>query len=100
MTEKQVCEVQKNSREAIRFRLGEFQGHRFVDMRIFISEPGEDWTPGNDPAPTHKGLVVSPQLWPEFRAALDQVEATMIRHGWLDREDPEVRVEKWELPYF
>jgi hypothetical protein len=52
-------------------------------MRIFAKEDGKE------PAPTKKGLAVSPQLWPNFRAALAQVEAAMIQEGWLDREDLE-----------
>jgi Transcriptional Coactivator p15 (PC4) len=87
MSEKPVCELPKNSRETIRFRLGEFKGHKFVDMRIFITEPGKNGGQPKDPTPTKKGLAVSPQLWPQFRAALAQVEAAMIRAGWLDQED-------------
>lgn len=51
MSDKPVCEMQKNSREAIRFRLGEYQGHKFVDMRIFVTEPGENGGKPKDPAP-------------------------------------------------
>jgi hypothetical protein len=83
MNDKPVCEIPKNTREAIRFRLGEYKGHIFVDMRVFAVEDGKD------PAPTKKGLAVSPTLWPQFRAALDKTEAAMIEAGWLDREDLE-----------
>ena len=75
------CELAKNAREKIIFRRGEFKGHKFSDMRGWAVEDGKD------PAPTKKGLAVSPQLWPQFRAALDQVEAAMVQEGWLDRED-------------
>jgi hypothetical protein len=81
MSGKQICELPKNTRETIWFRLGEFKGYKFVDMRVFAIEDGKD------PAPTKKGLAVSPQLWPQFRQALAQVEAAMIEQGWLDRED-------------
>jgi hypothetical protein len=81
MTDKSVCELPKNAREVIRFRLAEFKGHQFVDLRIYTKEEGQD------PAPTKKGLAVSPQLWPQFRKALTQVEAAMIEAGWLDKED-------------
>jgi hypothetical protein len=79
----QVCELAKNAREKIIFRLGEFKGHKFVDMRVFAIEEGKD------PAPTKKGLAVSPALYPQFRQALAQVEAAMIKEGWIDREDLE-----------
>jgi hypothetical protein len=83
MSEKPVCELPKNSREVYQFRLGEFKGHNFIDMRIFTKEDGKD------PAPTKKGLAVSPQLWPQFRAALAQVEAAMIKKRLLDYDDLE-----------
>ena len=83
MNDRPVCEIPKNARETIRFRLEEFKGHKFVDMRVYALEDGQD------PAPTKKGLAVSPTLWLRFRAALDQTEAAMIEAGWLDREDLE-----------
>jgi hypothetical protein len=60
MNNKPVCELPKNSREIYQFRLGEFKGHKFIDMRIFVTEPGENGGQPNDPAPTKKGLAVSP----------------------------------------
>jgi hypothetical protein len=81
MSDKTVCELPKNSREVYQFRLAEYKGHKLVDMRIFTREDGQD------PLPTKKGLAVSPHLWPQFRQALAQVEATMIQEGWLDFED-------------
>jgi hypothetical protein len=80
-----VCEIQKNARETIRFRLGEFKGHKFVDMRVFAQEDGKD------PAPTKKGLAVSPTLWLRFRAAMDQTEAAMVEQGWIDKADLEAQ---------
>jgi hypothetical protein len=81
MSEKPVCELSKNSREVYQFHLGEFKGHKFIDMRIFSREDGKD------PAPTKKGLAVSPHLWPQFKAALKQVEQAMIEQGWLTAAD-------------
>lgn len=87
MNDKPVCEIQKNSREKIRFRLGEFKSHKFLDMRIFVAEPGENGGLAQDSAPTKKGLAVSSTLWPQFKAALAQVEEAMVKAGWMDRED-------------
>ena len=81
---KQVCELFKNSREAIKFNLEEFKGHKFIDMRVYLKEEGQE-------VPTKKGLAISPVLWRQFRAALDQAEAAMIEAGWLDKEDLEAR---------
>lgn len=81
MSEKAICEIPKNFREIIQFRLGTFKNHRFVDMRIFTKADGKD------PAPTKKGLAVSPALFGEFKKALAQVEEAMVKEGWLDAED-------------
>jgi len=78
---KLITELQKNAREVIKFRLAEYKAHKFIDMRIFTKEDGQD------PIPTKKGLAVSPQLWPQFWQALAQVEKAMIEQGWLDKED-------------
>ena len=43
--DKPVCEVPKNSREIYQFRLAEYKGHNFVDMRIFTREDGQDSAP-------------------------------------------------------
>ena len=84
---KPMCELPKNSREAIKFSLGEFKGHRFCDMRIFITESGEDGGNAKDLIRTKKGLAVSPALWVQFKAALAKVEEAMVKEGWLDPED-------------
>ena len=78
-----VCELAKNSREKIIFRLGVYKGYRFLDMRVFAIEEGKD------PIATRKGLAISPQLWPQFKAALAQLESAMVREGWIDKEDME-----------
>jgi hypothetical protein len=84
---KPVYELTKNSREAIKFSLETFKGHRFIDMRVYAKEEGKD------PVPTKKGLPVSPILWPEFKRALAEVEAAMIDQKWLDKEDLEIQGE-------
>ncbi len=61
--------------------MGSSRAIKFIDMRVFVKEDGKD------PAPTKKGLAISPQLWPQFRAAMEQVEIAMFEQGWLDRED-------------
>jgi hypothetical protein len=82
-----VCILTKNSREKIVFRVGEFKGHKFVDLRIFVA--GEN---GNGDTPTKKGLAVPLHLYREFREALMQVEEVIVERGLLDLEDlkPEV----------
>jgi hypothetical protein len=76
-----IFELPKNSRETIRFSLGEYKAHRLIDLRIFFTDDGKDYIA------TRKGLAVSPHLWPQFKAALAKVEEAMVKHGWLDPED-------------
>lgn len=81
MSDRLVWELSKNSREFYRFRLGEYKGHHFVDLRVFLQgESGE-------PLATKKGLTIPPHLWPQFRQALARVDAALIQAGWLDAED-------------
>ena len=42
---KTVYELPKNSREAIKFSLETFKGHRFIDMRVYAKEEGKDPAP-------------------------------------------------------
>ncbi len=79
-----IFELQKNTREKIVFQVGEYKGHRFIDMRVFL--PGEK---GSQDFPTRKGLAVPVHLYPQFKAALAEVETAVIKQGWLDREDLE-----------
>jgi hypothetical protein len=77
-----VCTLTKNSRENIVFRVGEFKGHKFVDLRIFVA--GEN---SSGDTPTKKGLAVPLHLYREFREALMRVEEVIVERGLLDLED-------------
>ena len=68
MNDKPICTLSKNAMEEINFRLGEFQGRRFIDMRVFVKGDGKD------PIPTRKGLAVTPTCgrnfgrpWPRWK---------------------------------
>jgi hypothetical protein len=76
-----VC-VPKNAREEIKISLEEFKGHKFIDMRVYLKA-----NDGQAPLPTKKGLAVNPSLWPQFRAALAQVDRALIEEKLLDAED-------------
>lgn len=65
----------------IRFRLGEFKGHKFLDMRIFTCDDGKD------PAPTEKGLAVSPALWSQVKKGPGLNRGGHDRGLLLDRDD-------------
>jgi len=89
MNQNIVSELPKNSRETIRLRLGEYKGHRFIDLRLFLTLDGQG------PVPTKKGVAVPVHLWPQFRQTLARVDAALVEQDWLDREDicPEVKAQ-------
>ena len=53
-------------------------------MRVFL--PGEN---GTQDVPTKKGLAIPLHLYPQFRAALAQVEQELITRKLIDQEDLE-----------
>ena len=74
--------IQKNSREEIRIELGEYRGHRLVNLRTW-------WSDGSSWRPSKKGLVVQVSSLPELRAALEELEAEALKRGLLEIEDYE-----------
>jgi hypothetical protein len=81
---KQIATIPKNAREKIIFSLNEYKGKNYLDMRIFTANDN-----GGQDIPTKKGLTLTVDLYPQFKAVMAQVEAAIITQGWLDREDLE-----------
>ena len=50
-----VKDIQKNKREIIRISDGEYEGHQFIDLRIWYDDNGEY-------KPTKKGISFNPFL--------------------------------------
>jgi|TARA_B100002019_G_scaffold163402_1_gene140958 hypothetical protein len=48
-----MIEIQKNSREVIRVSASEYEGHNFIDLRIWYDDDGEM-------KPTKKGISFNP----------------------------------------
>ena len=48
-----MIEIQKNSREVIRISESEYEGHKFVDLRVWYNDNGEM-------EPTKKGISFNP----------------------------------------
>jgi hypothetical protein len=85
---KSICELSKNAREKLIFKLNEFKGKHYLDVRVYLV--GEN---GGQPVPTKKGLTLAVNLYPQFKEALGRVEAVMVERGLLDREDLEAQEE-------
>ena len=62
-----ICEILKNSKETIQLNLEECRGHRLADLRVYYQD--------------EKGSMIP--------TALAQVEAAMIKEGWIYQEDLE-----------
>ena len=63
-----VKEIQKNKREIIRISDGEYEGHQFIDLRIWYDDNGEY-------KPTKKGISFNPSLAKEvIEGILEVVE--------------------------
>lgn len=67
--DKVIATLGKNALEQLQIAIREYQGHTFVDIRLYFLGDDEQWHPSK------KGLTVSPALWPEFLEAIGQVQA-------------------------
>ena len=63
-----MIEIQKNSREVIRISESEYEGHKFVDLRVWYSDNGEM-------KPTKKGISFNHNVAKEvIEALLEEME--------------------------
>ena len=67
--DKIIAELPKGPLDKLVISLREYQGHAFVDLRLYFLGDDEQWHP------TKKGITVSPSQWDDFMAALGQVAA-------------------------
>ena len=69
-------EIQKNSREIIRIGESEYEGHKFIDCRIYYDDKGEY-------RPTKKGISFSHKIAQEV---VEAIVETMEESNWKDFE--------------
>ena len=81
--DKPIFTFSKNAIEKVQVTLSEFKGHQLFSLRI--------WTEieGGKRVPTRKGLSLKTDLFPEFKRAVQKLEAAIIEAGLLDPEDIE-----------
>jgi hypothetical protein len=60
--------IEKNPLEQLRIQRREYQGHDFVDLRLYFLGDDKQWHP------TRKGITIHPDAWGDFMAALAKVE--------------------------
>lgn len=73
-----IREWKKNGRKLVRVSLGEYQGHRTVDARIWFEAGDGEKRPGRS------GLTVAVRHLPALAAALVAAEAEARRLGLID----------------
>jgi len=62
-----IAVIDKNSREVVRIAWDTYEGHQFVDCRVYYRD-------GDELKPTRKGLAIPPRL-------IDDVAAALIEAG-------------------
>tara|TARA_B100000287_G_C20554904_1_gene749995 strand:- start:224 stop:463 length:240 start_codon:yes stop_codon:yes gene_type:complete len=67
MSETLIGEVTKNSKEKILISLNEYQGHKYIDLRVHYEEEGT-----GEYKPTKKGIALSVKVIPEIISKLQE----------------------------
>jgi hypothetical protein len=83
---KVLHEFKRNADDTLRISLSNYKGRTYVDIRIFYQDSKGEL------APTKKGVMITPELWDEFRAGMVAAEdALQEKNLWhpADRPDPE-----------
>jgi hypothetical protein len=68
-------EFRRNSSEVVRVVLARFKGRMFVDLRCYFEDDEGTFRP------TKKGVAISPDLWDEFRTAIEATERELVTRG-------------------
>ena len=76
--------IPRNSLERIHLAIREYNGRLFVDARIHYRNEDGEWKP------TKKGITVSPEIWPEFIAAVQQLDGQLREQGLVDDVDEDL----------
>ena len=67
-----MIEIQKNRRETIRISESEYEGHQFIDLRIWYDDNGEM-------KPTKKGISFNPNIAKEV---IEGILKTVEESDW------------------
>ena len=71
-----ILTIKKNARDEVRIALREYEGHAYVDIRIFT-----EYQDTGLPGPTRRGVTLPPEKLPELLAALKEVERQALELG-------------------
>jgi hypothetical protein len=62
-----VAEIGRSPLEKVIVATREYNGHRFVDLRIFYLDDSDEWKP------TKRGITVAPDQVSELKVAVDAI---------------------------
>jgi len=65
MDKQVVYEFQRNKGEKVCVSIGEYREKRYIDLRVFFSDPGS-----GELKPTKKGITLESTLLPQLRRAV------------------------------
>ncbi len=69
--DKIIAELGKNPLERLQIALREYNGHQFIDIRLYFLGEDEQWHP------TKRGATIGPKQWSEFLEAIGKVQAQL-----------------------
>ena len=65
-----IGEIQKNTIEKIRIQWAEYQGRRFLDVRVYFEDSVGEWKP------TKKGIAIAPDKIESLAELLRKAQET------------------------
>ena len=81
MNAKQIAEIPKNALEVVRVSVTEYRGRTYGDIRIFYEAEDGEWRP------TRKGICLAPDLVPELRGAVEELEKALRQGDLIEDEE-------------
>jgi hypothetical protein len=66
--------IDKNSREELRFTIVDWNGQKYIDIRVWIKADPEE---GQEEIPTKKGIRFNGELLPEVIGILQGIDRTL-----------------------
>ena len=76
MPDQIVARLRKSEVEELVIAVRTYEGHEFVDFRVFFGARGQETKP------TKKGVTIPLQLYSEFRRSIDLLDSVMAKEGW------------------
>ncbi len=76
-----IAEMEKGWNEKIVFRLNEYRGRQYFDLRIYYEDDEGEWKP------TKKGISVQVDRFNEFKENLGKLEQAVAEKGDTDSSE-------------